>query len=282
MAVAKYVRLCQSCTSRNSMRAKFCAACGTPLADVVNLQQAKQTKPSNTFRAERRQLTVMFCDLVGSTLLSTLIDPEDLGEIIRRYRNLVQEEVGRLGGFVARLLGDGILIYFGYPTANEDDAARAVRAALNIIRGVAMLTVDPEDASSRPLQTHIGIHSGLVLIEGKAKSAYADRPGIIGETPNLAARIESVAPPGAVLVSPATYALTAKLFRYQSIGEVALRGFAKPVQLFQPLAESDWRQHLRGDDPAETAMIGRHLSGPVWSYAGIVHWRGRAGNWGLW
>jgi class 3 adenylate cyclase len=242
-------RRCTQCGSANSVRAKFCGECGAALAE--------QPAPVATgFGAERRQLTVMFCDLVDSTNLSTRVDPEDLARIIRAYRSLVQEEVARLGGYVARLFGDGILVYFGYPAAREDDASRAIRAALNIVRGMPMITENPDDPASRPLEAHIGIHTGLVLVEGNAEEGTLfDKSGIIGETPNLAARIESLAPANTVLVSAATQALTARFFQYQLFGEVQLRGFRHPVRVFQPLAEWDWRRALQGGDA--TPLVGR-------------------------
>lgn len=244
-------RRCTNCGSESPARAKFCGECGQPLPELPT-----PPPPPPGFGAERRQLTVMFCDLVGSTTLSTLIDPEDLGRIIRAYRSLVQEEVARLGGYVARLFGDGILVYFGYPTAREDDASRAVRAALNILRGMPMLTENPDDATSRPLEAHIGIHTGLVLVEGNPEDGTLfDKSGVIGETPNLAARIESLAPPNTVLVSAATQALTAKFFQYQFWGDVELKGFSQKLRIFQPLAEWDWRRALHSGDA--TPMVGR-------------------------
>src|SRR5215471_6426806 len=149
------------------------ASAPTPLAtDKV----AKNT-------AERRQVTVMFSDLVGSTALSARMDPEDLREVISAYQRCVADTVRRLGGFVAKYMGDGVLIYFGYPEAHEDDAERAVRAALEAIAGVTALTV------SVPLQIRIGIATGLVVVGDLIGSGEAQERGIVGETPNLAARL---------------------------------------------------------------------------------------------
>src|SRR5215469_9472708 len=134
--------------------------------------------------AERRQVTVMFSDLVGSTALSARMDPEDLREVISAYQRCVADTVRRLGGFVAKYMGDGVLIYFGYPEAHEADAERAVRAALEAIAGVTALTV------SVPLQIRIGIATGLVVVGDLIGSGEAQERGIVGETPNLAARLQ--------------------------------------------------------------------------------------------
>jgi len=131
--------------------------------------------------AERRQLTVMFCDLVGSTLLSTRFDPEDLREIVGAYHRCVADAVGRFGGFVAKYMGDGVVIYFGYPEAHEDDAERAARAGLAVIDAVGRL------ATQEPLNVRIGIASGLVVVGDLIGAGAAQERGVVGETPNLAA-----------------------------------------------------------------------------------------------
>src|SRR5213078_5378436 len=140
--------------------------------------------------AERRQLTVMFCDLVGSTPLSARYDPEDLREIIGAYHRCVADTVGRFAGFVAKYMGDGVLIYFGYPEAHEDDAERSVRAGLAVIDAVAGLDI-PE-----PLNVRLGIASGLVVVGDLIGAGAAQERGVVGETPNLAARLQALAVPG--------------------------------------------------------------------------------------
>src|SRR5215468_702769 len=146
-------------------------------------------------RAERRQVTVMFSDLVGSTALSGRMDPEDLREVISAYQKCVAETVARFGGFVAKYMGDGVLIYFGYPQAHEDDAERAVRAGLELIQAVGGLK------SSAPLQTRVGIATGLVVVGDLIGSGEAQERGIVGETPNLAARLQGVAEPNRVVIA---------------------------------------------------------------------------------
>src|SRR6201987_2495655 len=148
--------------------------------------------------AERRQLTVMFCDVVGSTALSTRYDPEDLRELIGGYRRAVAETVDRFDGFVAKYMGDGVLIYFGYPQAHEDDAERAVRAALELVAAVGALE------AHAPLQTRVGIATGLVVVGDLIGSGASQEQAIVGETPNLAARLQGVAEPNSLVIAEAT------------------------------------------------------------------------------
>jgi class 3 adenylate cyclase len=149
-------------------------------------------------RAERRQVTVMFSDLVGSTALSARIDPEDLREIISAYQKCVAETVGRFGGFVAKYMGDGVLIYFGYPQAHEDDAERAVRAGLELVAAVSGLK------THAALQTRVGIATGLVVVGDLIGSGASQEQAIVGETPNLAARLQGVAEPNSVVIAEST------------------------------------------------------------------------------
>ena len=160
------------------------ASAPTPLSDAP-LATDKAAQDT----AERRQVTVMFSDLVGSTALSARMDPEDLREVIAAYQKCVAETVRRFGGFVAKYMGDGVLIYFGYPQAHEDDAERAVRAGLELIAAVTALK------SPVPLQTRVGIATGLVVVGDLIGSGEAQEHGIVGETPNLAARLQGVAEP---------------------------------------------------------------------------------------
>ena len=159
--------------------------------------------------AERRQVTVMFSDMVGSTALSTRMDPEDLREIISAYQKCVTDIVRRFDGFVAKYTGDGALVYFGYPGAHEDDAERAVRAGLELIPAVAELDVPV------PLQTRVGIATGLVVVGDMIGSGEAHECGIVGETPNLAARLQGVAEPNMVVIAESTRRLLGSLFDSQ-------------------------------------------------------------------
>jgi class 3 adenylate cyclase len=162
--------------------------------------------------AERRQVTVMFSDLVGSTALSTRMDPEDLREVISAYQKCVAETVRNFGGFVAQYLGDGVLLYFGYPQAHEDDAERAVRAGLELIATVAALK------TSVSLQTRVGIATGLVVIGDLSGLGDSQEHGVVGETPNLAARLQSIAEPNTVVIAEGTRKLLGKLFELKDLG----------------------------------------------------------------
>jgi class 3 adenylate cyclase len=156
--------------------------------------------------AERRQVTVMFCDLVGSTALSAHMDPEDLRDVVFAYQKCVAETVRRIGGFVAQYLGDGLLVYFGYPQAHEDDAERAVRAGLELITAVAGLK------TRAPLQTRVGIATGLVVVGELIGSGQAQQRSIIGETPNIAARLQGIAAPNTVVIAEGTRKLLGNFF----------------------------------------------------------------------
>ncbi len=182
------------------------------------------TDASSTF-AERRQLTVMFCDLVGSTALSARLDPEDLRAVIGAYHRCVAKVIGRGGGFVAKYMGDGVLAYFGYPRADEHDAERAVRTALKLVEKVAGL----DTVAAAPLQVRIGIATGLVVVGDLIGQGASQEQAVVGETPNLAARLQALAEPGAVVIAPSTRRLTGGLFEYADLGAVELKGLGAPV-----------------------------------------------------
>jgi class 3 adenylate cyclase len=173
---------------------------------------ATSIRPAPHDSAERRQVTVMFSDLVGSTALSARLDPEDLREVLSAYQKCVAESVGRFGGFVAKYMGDGVLIYFGYPRAHEDDPERAVRAGLDIVLAVGALQSKP------PLQTRVGIATGLVVVGDLLGSGEAQERGIVGETPNLAARLQALAEPNMVVVAESTRRLLGNLFELRDLG----------------------------------------------------------------
>jgi class 3 adenylate cyclase len=179
--------------------------------------------------AERRQVTVMFSDLVGSTALSARMDPEDLREVISVYQKCVAETVQRFGGFVAKYMGDGVLVYFGYPQAHEDDAERAVRAGLELIQAVGGLK------SGAPLETRVGIATGLVIVGDLVGSGEAQERGIVGETPNLAARLQGIAEPNTVVIAQSTRKLLGNLFDLQDLGRQDLKGIGGPVKAWAVL-----------------------------------------------
>ncbi len=181
--------------------------------------------------AERRHLTVMFVDLVGSTALAARLDPEDMRDVIGTYHGCVAKTVDRFGGFVAKYMGDGVLVYFGYPQAHEDDAERAVRAGLSLVEAVGQGGMG--DAST--FQVRIGIATGLVVVGDLVGKGEAQERGVVGETPNLAARLQTLARPGAVVVSENTQRLLGGLFDVADLGCCELKGFAEPMQIFQVL-----------------------------------------------
>ncbi len=203
--------------------------------------------------AERRQLTVMFCDLAGSTALSSRLDPEDLREVIAAYHRAVADTVGGFDGFVAKYMSDGVLIYFGYPRAHEDDAERAVRAGLGVIEAVSRL-----DVKSAQLQARVGIATGLVVVGDPIGEGSAQEQSVVGETPNLAARLQALAEPEAVVIAAGTRRLIGDLFEYRDLGAVELKGIAAPVpawQVLRPSAVASRFEALRGS--ALTRLVGR-------------------------
>jgi class 3 adenylate cyclase len=201
---------------------------------AANVQTAAEAAPNKlaTESAERRQVTVMFSDLVGSTALSARTDPEDLREVISAYQKCVAETVQRFGGFVAKYMGDGVLVYFGYPQAHEDDAERAVRAGLELVQAVVNLK------SSTSLQTRVGIATGLVVVGDLIGSGEAQERGIVGETPNVAARLQGIAEPNTVIIAESARKLIGNLFELQSLGTQDLKGIGGPVRAWAALRPS--------------------------------------------
>jgi class 3 adenylate cyclase/predicted ATPase len=184
--------------------------------------------------AERRQLTVMFCDLVGSTAMSARLDPEDMREIIGAYHRCCAGLIERNGGFVAKYMGDGVLVYFGYPQAHEHDAERAVQAGLAIVEAALKLVT----AAGSPLHVRVGIATGLVVVGDLIGSGESRERGVVGETPNLAARLQGIAEPGTVVIAEGTRRLLGSLFELRDLGARRLRGIAGPVQAWTALRRS--------------------------------------------
>jgi class 3 adenylate cyclase/predicted ATPase len=202
--------------------------------------------------AERRQVTVMFSDLVGSTALSARMDPEDLREVIAAYHKCVAEIVRRFDGFVAQYLGDGALVYFGYPQAHEDDAERAVRAGLELIAAVCALKTRVS------LQTRVGIATGLVVVGDLMDSGNAPERGIVGETPNLAARLQGIAEPNMVVIAESTRKLLGNLFELEDLGAREIKGIAGAVRAWVALRASAVESRFEALHPSGiTALVGR-------------------------
>jgi class 3 adenylate cyclase len=191
--------------------------------------QAVLTEPKSQDTAERRQVTVMFSDLVGSTALSARMDPEDLREVIAAYHKCAAEIVRRFGGFVSQYLGDGVLVYFGYPQAQEDDAERAVRAGLELITAVGGLN------TRVALQARVGIATGVVVVGDLVDAGGSQERGIVGETPNLAARLQGFAEPNMVVIAESTRKLLGNLFELRDLGARELKGVGGSIRVWAAL-----------------------------------------------
>jgi class 3 adenylate cyclase/predicted ATPase len=226
------------------------------LAAIAGLRNQDSSQPAGAAvasTAERRQLTVMFCDLVGSTELAARLDPEDLREIIAAYHNVVADVARSFDGFVAKYMGDGVLVYFGYPRAHENDAEHAVRTGLRIVAAVGRL-----DITYVKLQARVGIATGLVVVGDLIGAGSAQEHSVVGETPNLAARLQSLAEPDAVVIAASTRRLVGDLFEYRDLGAVEVKGIAELVpawQVLRPSAVASRFEALRGS--TLTQLVGR-------------------------
>ena len=251
---------------RRKILAAIAAETGTTNATP---EPAASIEPKAQDTAERRQVTVMFADLVGSTALSARMDPEDLREVICGYQKCVAETVQRFGGFVAKYMGDGVLIYFGYPQAHEDDAERAVRAGLELVAAVGGLK------THAPLQTRVGIATGLVVVGDLIGSGASQEQAIVGETPNLAARLQGVAEPNSVVIAESTRKLVGNLFELEDLGAKDLKGISGPVRAWAAVRRSFSRKPLRGIARKRTdraCRAGRRTRTPA---AALVQGKGR-------
>src|SRR5713101_3828282 len=242
---------CAKCGFENPPGFKFCGQCGSalttkPKGKRVKGEKAKrrttsdarpQTLDSRQSPAERRQLTVMFCDLVGSTALSEQLDPEELREVVRAYQQTCAAVIGRFAGHIAQYLGDGLLVYFGYPVAHEDDAARAVRAGLAIVGALRAAPLQ-KARLLQPLQVRIGIHTGPVVV-GEMGGGERREQLALGDTPHIAARLQGLAAPDSVVISSATSRLVAGLFAYQNLGPQTLKGISIPMVVYRVMGESE-------------------------------------------
>jgi predicted ATPase/class 3 adenylate cyclase len=240
-------RACPACGKDNPPDFRFCGHCAAPLVEA--------TAPAPQNEGERRQLTVLFCDLVGSSALSERVDPEDLSLIIRRYHERCRAVVERYDGHVAQFLGDGVLVYFGYPQAEEDAARTAVHAAFELVTEVDQLARRLSVRGLDRLQVRIGVHTGLVVVGGAAD----DESGrlALGETPNIAARLQELADPDEVLISSATERLVARAFQSELLGERSLKGFSRPVEVHRVLARRDAAAIAAAGGVDEVPLVGR-------------------------
>jgi class 3 adenylate cyclase len=220
--------------------------------------------------AERRHLTVLFSDLVGSTALSARLDPEEMSAIIRAYQNTVAGEITRFEGHIAKYMGDGVLAYFGWPMAHEDDAERAARAGLAITAAIGQLG----NPTGEALAARVGIATGLVVVGELIGAGGSEEQAVVGETPNLAARLQALAEPGRVVIAASTPRLLGGLFELVDLGARDLKGFGTPVAAFAVEGERTTHSFEARSGPAPLAMVGRTRSWGCCSSVG--RWRRRA------
>ncbi len=223
---------CPACGHVCGAPAKFCPECGARVApggvNPATSPAAPSLRDGTGEHAERRQLTVLFCDLVGSTEMSAHLDPEDLRTVIGTYHQCVADTVEQFGGFVARFMGDGALVYFGFPQSHEDNAERAVRAALALVSAVGNLT-----AMNTRLGVRIGVATGLVVVGELVSAGAAREQTALGETPNLAARLQALAEPNSILISDNTRRLAGDRFSFHDLGNVSIKGYDAPARAWQ-------------------------------------------------
>jgi TOMM system kinase/cyclase fusion protein len=226
------------------------------LQDATTLATPPPTTPHPP-DAERRQLTVLFCDLVGSTALSAQLDPEDLRAVVRAYQDTCAKVIARFEGHVAQYLGDGLLVYFGYPLAHEDDAQRAVRAGLGMIEAVGQLNTRLTQERGVQLTVRLGIHTGLVVVGEVGGETWQEQLAL-GETPNLAARLQNIAVPNTLVISATTFQLLGGFFACQPLGTPPLKGQVQPLAVYRVLYESMARSRLEAvGSTAWTPLVGR-------------------------
>src|SRR6266446_1984776 len=211
--------------------------------EMPSVQPASPVMTSPTPEAERRQLTVMFCDLVDSTTLSSQLDPEEYRDVVRAYQRLCAEVITQFDGHIAQLLGDGLLVYFGYPQAHEDDAQRAVRTGLGILDAMGDLNKALQQTKGIQLAVRLGIHTGLVVV-GEMGGAGRQEQLALGEVPNIASRIEGLAAPNTLVISEATHRLVQGYFACQDLGVQTLRGVAEPLNVYRVLTASGAQNRL--------------------------------------
>ncbi|MFK7847670.1 MAG: adenylate/guanylate cyclase domain-containing protein, partial [Rhodothermales bacterium] len=233
----KLQRICATCQNELRQTARFCDHCGTPVIGKEEIVATDFDRGNERrHEGERRHLTVMFCDLADSTKLSAQLDPEELRNVVRKYQELCAEVLQKFEGHIAQYLGDGILVYMGYPIAHENDAARAIKSGLAIIEALSDLNVILEVQYKINLSVRIGIHTGLVVIGEMGGGAQREWLAM-GQTPNIAARLEGLAKNNSVVVSQNTYQLVQDAFESESMGEQLLKGVAEPMAVHHIIGE---------------------------------------------
>jgi len=240
---------CSNCGSENPPGSRFCGDCGVPLEDGAPVLSPEARGP---LPGERRHLTVLFCDLVNSTSIATQLDPEEWREVVASYHSTAAQAIERFGGHIAQYLGDGVMAYFGWPAAHENDAERAARAGLAILESISRLD---EKLVSAKLAARVGIHSGAVVV-GAGVGKNAD---VFGDTPNIAARVQAAALPDTVLTTADTHRLISGLFVVEDCGTQTLKGIGRPIQLFRVIQPSGVRGRFEAVAAARglTPFVGR-------------------------
>jgi class 3 adenylate cyclase/tetratricopeptide (TPR) repeat protein len=267
---AELVRACAVCGTVNPIRFRFCGGCGSALLPASNVPRPAAGEDAGA-PAERRHLTVMFCDLVGSTSLSMQLDPEELREVVRSYQSICADAIERFGGYVAQYLGDGVLAYFGYPVALENEAERAVQAGLRVVRSTQELSRGMGDPAIE-LAVRVGVHTGVVVMGEVGAGARRERLAL-GGTPNIAARLQAVAAPNSVAISAVTQRLIQRTFECEDLGTAPLKGVAGVGSVYRVLRERP-RTRAAGD---VKALIGRDeaRNGLMQAWESAVRQRGR-------
>ncbi len=247
---------CATCGMENPSGTRFCGNCGAALGNARSASDPSlSARPSSeaVAQAERRQVTVMFCDLVDWPALAALLDPEDLREVVSAFHGCVAAIVRSHDGFVAKYMGDGVMTYFGYPYAHEDDAEQAVRAGLALVGAVGLI-----EGAKRKLSVRVGISTGIVVVGDLIGSGPAQEQEVVGETPHLAARLQAIAEPDTVVIGPSTRRLLGGLFEYSDLGAVGLKGFAEPARAYRVLRPSDVESRFEALRSTElTPLFGR-------------------------
>src|SRR5713101_689970 len=243
-------RRCQKCGFENPSEARFCAQCAAPLDAAAPIRPV--TEPRDVLTGERRHLTVLFCDLVNSTSIAAQLDPEEWREMVAEYHHAAAQVIERFGGHVAQYLGDGVMAYFGWPEAHDNDAERAARAGLAMLDAISKLNEHPAHPK---LAVRVGIDSGAVVV-GAGPGKEAD---VFGDTPNIAARVQSTAEPGTVVITDAVHRLVSGLFVVEDRGAQAFKGIERPVQLYRVVQPSGVRGRLEAAAAARglTPFVGR-------------------------
>ena len=225
---------CPDCGFANDPGEKFCGGCGKTLSAAAATETAQKREAPEP---ERRQLTVMFCDLVGSSALAECLDPEELHRLLAQYQDSCAEAIQRYEGHIARYVGDGLLVYFGYPQAHEDDAQRGVRAGLGIVEAIEQLDSKVGNSNVN-LAVRIGVATGLVVAGDIGGGERVEENAIVGETPNIAARLQALAEPNTVLIGASTQHLVEGLFDCDALGSQKLKGISEAVTAYRVRAES--------------------------------------------